>query len=429
MYNASTLENKLRVVTESIPGSRSVCIGILVAAGPQQEPQDKMGLAHLTEHGFFLGTSGRDSRAISRLVDETCGTVGAFTSRDYTCFYAHIMRDYRPFAWDLLGDLLLNSTFPESRILKERDIVMQEIGISHDHPESRLNDTIKRSIWPNHPLGRPVAGDCDSVSRLTREDIIYFVGQNYTPDRMIVAAVGDIDHASTVTDAQDSFWRLLGATQPSEPTVCEFESSVLVQTSNVSHSYFSLAFPGRKYDCHDRYSLYALNTLLGGGMSSRLYTRLREQLSAVYEISSSYDAYQHAGALLIDGATSPENLPVVVNAVMQELAELAQDGVDEEELHRTKMHIRGQHLLATDSSHTRMSRLLTQQFYFDRMIPEEEILAAIDDLTGDALQREAQLMLESNKRAMATLGPENTNMPAEMLQEILFQDFSPALHS
>ncbi len=424
MQKCSTLDNQLRVVTESVPGSRSVAIGILVAAGPQNEQENKAGLAHLTEHGFFLGTSGRDSNAISRLVDETCGQVGAFTSRDYTCFHAHIMHDYRPFAWDLLGDMLLNSTFPEERILQERDVVLQELGISHDRPQSRLNDCLKRSIWPKHPLGRPVGGDPDSVSSLTREDVIYFAGQNYMPDRMVIAAVGDIDHEATVAEARDSFWRLLGTSQPEEQLPCDFESAVIMQTSEVSHAYFSIALPGRPYNSENRYGLHALDTLLGGGMSSRLYTQLRESLGLVYDVGSSYDAYKAAGTLMVEGVTSPEMLHQVVNVVMQQVAEIAQDGVDEEELHRVKLQIRGRHQLASDSIHTRMSRLLTQEFYGRTTLAEESVLSAVDDLTRDDLQQEAQLLLAANKRAIATIGPANNGLSTGELQEILFQDFS-----
>jgi len=424
MQNSSTLDNQLRVVTESVPGSRSVAIGILVAAGPQDEQDDKAGLAHLTEHGFFLGTSGRNSREISQLVDETCGQVGAFTSRDYTCFYAHIMHDYRPFAWDLLGDMILNSTFPEERILQEREVVLQELGISHDRPRTRLNDVLKRSIWPKHPLGRPVGGDPDSVSSLTREDVIYFVGQNYMPDRMIIAAVGDIDHEATVAEARDSFWRLLGTSPPAEPPPCDFESAVLMQNCDVSHSYFSIAFPGRPYNSANRYGLHALDTLLGGGMSSRLYTQLRESMGLVYDVSSSYDAYNAAGVLMVEGVTSSENLGQVVSIVMQQVAEIAQDGIDEEELHRIKLQIRGRHQLASDSIHTRMSRLLTQEFYGRSTVEEEAVLSAVDDLTRDDVQREAQQVLDPEKRAIATIGPGNDGMSTEELTEILFQDFS-----
>lgn len=419
MRQTSILDNQLHIVTETIPGAQSVCIGVMSAACPQNEPEDKGGLAHLTEHSFFLGTSARDAFEICQLADSTCGNIGAFTARDYTCFYAHIMRDYRPFAWDLLGDILLNSTFPAEGIANERDIILQEIGAAHDHPQTRLNDLLKRSIWPKHGLGRPVTGDADSLSRLTREDVIYFVGQNYLPDRMVVAAVGDVDHDTAVAEAQDSFWRMLGNSQAADDRSCEFESTTIAQTSGVSHAYFSMAFPSRPFADPDRYRTHALNTILGGGLSSRLYTRIRQQMHAVYEVNASYDAYRAAGTFTIDGVTSPEYLGKVLSAAFCEIDEIAQHGVDEEDMHRTKMQLQGQYLLAGDSSHTRMSRLLTQQFYFGRTFDEQEVIEQIDGLCGEDLQLEAQRMLQSSRPTIAVLTPDHSDVSVNELRDIL----------
>lgn len=415
MFESTILDNQLRIVTEHVPGARSVSLGVLVDAGPQDEPDSKRGIAHLTEHALFLGTSGRDAGQISRLIDEAGGQMGAFTSRDYTCFSAHIMDDYGPFAWDLLGDILLNSTFPEEGLVRERDVVLQELGICQDDRSKNIHDLLKRSIWPEHPLGREVAGDIESVKTLNREDVIYFVGQNYVPDRMVIAAVGNVDHEQAVSQAQDAFWRLLGKSGPRESKPCEFRTAITVESSAIAHSYFALACPSEPYNSPDRYSVHALNSIIGGGMSSRLYTTLRETNGWVYDIHSSYHAYRDAGATIVEGIAFPDMLTKILDVVMEELEKIAQDGVGDDELWRTKMKMRGQHQLASDSMNTRMSRLLTQQFYFDRPLPGQEIIQRLSDVTGESIQDAAKRQLESREFGLTVVGPEDREFSEEQL--------------
>lgn len=406
MFESTLLDNQLRIVTEHIPGARSVSLGILVDAGPQDEPEDKRGIAHLTEHALFLGTGGRDTQQISRLIDEAGGQMGAFTTRDYTCFSAHIMDDYGPFAWDLLGDILLNSTFPEDDLLRERDVVVQELGICHEDRSKKIHDVLKRSIWPNHTLGREVAGNIETVRELSREDVIYFVGQNYLPDRMTIVAVGNVDHEQAVGQAQDVFWRLLGNSNPRKPTTCDFHSAITILPNPTSHSYFALAFPSVPYQSTERYSVHALNSIVGCGMSSRLYSTLREKYGWVYDIHSSYHAYRDAGTMVIEGIALPDTLTQILDKTREEIEKIANDGIGEDELWRTKMKMRGQHQLASDSMNTKMSRLLTQQFYFQRPLLDEEVIQGLSDVTSESIQRAAQQQLVSGDCGLTVVGPE-----------------------
>lgn len=422
MHETSVLGNRLRVITEHVPGAKSVSIGILVDASPQDEPTNKRGIAHLTEHALFLGTSGRDAKQISCLIDEAGGQMGAFTTRDYTCFSSHIMDDYCPFAWDLLGDMLLNSTFPEEGLMRERDVVLQELGICSANHSKQLHDRLKRAIWPHHPLGREVAGDVESVSRLTREDVIYFVGQNYLPDRMIVAAVGNVAHQDAVAQAGDAFWQLLGQSSPRKRQPCEFHSAIeLIPASSISHSYFAFAFPSTPYNSENRYSVHALNSIIGGGMSSLLYAKLRESLGWVYDIHSGYQAYRDAGTLVIEGIAYPETLTKILAVTLEEIERIANDGICEEQLWRTKMQVRGQHQLASDSLHTKMSSILTQQFYFGRPLVDDAVAQELGNVTCESIQTEAKRLLESNKIGIAIVGSEQGEHLKDQLHETLDQ--------
>ena len=199
MIQRTELSNGIRVVTEEVPGTRSVCVGAQVAVGSIHDPTGQSGLAHFAEHALFQGTSGRDASEISRMIDQAGGHMGAFTSRDYTCFHAHVMQDYTPFAIDLLADILLNSTFPEEHLARERQAIVNEIKLNHDEPFSRINDLLRSKMWPGQPHGLPVSGDIEAVSNITREDVIYFVGQNYLPDRLIISAAGAVKHCLLYT--------------------------------------------------------------------------------------------------------------------------------------------------------------------------------------------------------------------------------------
>ena len=397
------LDNNLRVITEVVPGTRSTSIGILVNASPQTEPSNKRGVAHLLEHAVFLGTSSRSARDISAMIDEAGGQMGAFTSRDYTCFHAHTMDDYGPYAWELLGDIFLNSTFPEDALMRERDVVLQELGMYQRDQSAKLHEILKRNIWPNHPLGREVAGTPESVCHLNREDVIYFLGQHYLPDNMTISMTGNIDHDHAVAQATDTFWRLLGSTKPSKSLPCEFESTVTIGKSESPHAHCALALPSEPYQDESRYSVHTLNTILGGGMSSRLFSKLRESLGWVYDVHSSYDAYRDGGAIIIEGICAAEDLMKILSHIVQEFEAIANDAVTEEELCLVKRKIMGQHQLASDSVNTRMSRILTQDFYFDRPLDEEEISSGISDVTCESIQKAAQKMLEPERIGISAL--------------------------
>jgi len=289
------LTNGIRIATETVPGARSVSIGVLIDAGPQDDPAGKWGLAHFTEHAFFQGTSNRDAVAISRLMDVAGGQMGAFTGRDYTCYYANVLSDYCPYALDLLGDILLNSTFPEDNLQREKLAILHEIDNACDNPYDRIHSRLKDLMWPHSALGRSILGTRDSVQRFTREDVIYFAHNHYLPDRMILAASGDLNHDHFVAQTQDAFWRMLGTSLPRHPVTTRPQGGVVMDHASVSQAYFAIGIPTGNYADENRYLLHLLNCLLGGGMSSRLFYSLREERGLVYHIQSEVHAYRDAG--------------------------------------------------------------------------------------------------------------------------------------
>ena len=410
MYKKSTLENGIRIVTETIPGLRSISIGILIDAGLRNESPDQSGLAHLVEHVMFGGTSSRNAAQISQLMDEAGGRMGAFTTRDYTCYFASVLDDYRTYALDLLGDILLNSIFPPKSLEREKSAILREITTSYDMPDQRSHDLLKAIAWPGHPLGRPIAGRPESLKRLTREDVIYFVHEHYLPDRFIIAAAGNVEHEDFVAQVRDAFWRMMGRSPATVECPPVFQSKVAIEHMPVSQAYFSLGIRACPYAHPDRYALHVLNGVLGGGFSSRLFRRLREHRGLAYHIGSEDHAYRDDGMLVVEGSTAPEYLLQVLRLTIDEMWKLvcAEQPINEEELWKATMQIRGQHLLSGENSNTRMSRLASQGLYFNGHISDEEILSHIESMDIRMLQRLAGETLADSLRqaSLAVVGPE-----------------------
>lgn len=432
----TVLENGLRVVTEPVPAVRSISMAVLADAGPGLDPPGKEGLAHLVEHLMFQGTSTRDALAIARLMDDAGGQIGGFTSRDYTCYAATVLDDYRTYALELLGDILLNSTFPDAALERQQRAIVCEIEARRDSVEHRLETNLKQLAWSGTLLGRPIAGSPESVLRLKRADVLRFVADSYLPEHMIVAAAGRVDHDDFVSQVRDAFWRL-GSDQglPSAPPPATATTAaagrcdplpgrVSLEHRPLAQAYFSIALPAGPYADPERYPLFLLDRILGGGISSRLFRRLREEEGMVYDIGSQLHCYRRAGLWLIRGSTAPQNLSAALRKVLVELTGLLSGsrGADEEELVRARRQLSAQHLLGGENPHTRMSRLATQELYFGRSLSTEEIVVGIEAVNEDALLSRAQALRAAarGRLCLAVLAPDEPRWYGnESLEELL----------
>lgn len=423
MPQLARLPNGLRVLTEPVAGVRSVALGLLVEASPHEDPETRAGLAHLTEHALFCGTLTRSASALSRMMDEAGGQVGGFVTRDYSCYQACVPGDYATYALELLGDILLNSTVPAESLEREQQAILREIGLDDDSPVTRVGQMLKATIWPDHALGRTICGQPDSILAATRDDVLGFLGRHYTPDRMILAAAGAVDPDLFLPQAEDAFWRLSGHAGTRLSVPCHPQSGCRIETADVSQAYFAIGLPAGRYTDSERYALFVLNSILGGSLGSRLLQTLRDDTGLVYDISSEVHAYRDAGLLVIQGATAPDRLLPVLSLVMQEIVAMA-DGsrpLDDEELCTARRQLQGQHLLASESTHSVMSRLLTQQVYFGRQLPVDEILGSLqkvtlDDLTGLV---ETRIVPALEHAAITALVPANAIQIEQEIREFL----------
>ncbi|MEZ5402324.1 MAG: pitrilysin family protein [Bryobacteraceae bacterium] len=385
----TVLDNGVRVVTESIPGMRSLSIAVSIECGSADESAEEAGLSHLCEHLVFQGTSTRSRLRIARQIDDAGGQVGAFTSRDYTCYTAAVLGEYSFHALDLLGDLVLNPTFPEQALEFEKRAVLAEIARAADEPSRRAQELAWAACWPDHPLGRPIAGSPELVEGYTREDVIYFFHRHYSPNRTIISAAGNLKHDEFVSQVQDVFWRMYGESSRPRVGPAGFHGGAHGVDIPSAQSYFCLALPAPEYSSPDRYAVHALCKALGGNLSSRLFRRLREERGLVYEVSSDYNAYRGGGLVSIEGSAHPELLAETLGettAVARDLLTGAEP-IELEELWRVRTQIRSEHLLSSESTHTRMMRLAVQEIYFGRQMPSTEILDAVQELDLEPVHR------------------------------------------
>ncbi|WP_028581987.1 M16 family metallopeptidase [Desulfogranum japonicum] len=401
MLNQSMLNNGIRIISKQMPSVRSFSIGFLFDASPAHEATEKNGVAHLTEHLMFKGTRNRQGEEIARLMDSTGGSMGGFTTRDYTCYSATVLDDYRTYVIDVMGDMFINSLYEEESVAREKDSIGYELAEAADRPDILAHENLKEHIWLGHPLGRSIGGRIADVKRLTRQDVKDFAENCYAGNRLIIAAAGNLQHSDLVENINDVMWSMKagdrGFTVPAPPV---FRPGGVVAHQNVGQTYFSIGVHAAPYADRYRYHIHLLTTIFGGGVSSRLFYQLRQRLGLVYDVGAEYQAYRDDGLIVIEGATTPELLERVVFLIFEELEGIAtgEKAITEEELWIAKMQLKGQQLLASESSQSCMSSLLTQVFYFGRYIPPDEIVEQIDAITVEDLNKVAQ---EVVKQGMA----------------------------
>jgi predicted Zn-dependent peptidase len=409
MYQKTILENGIRVVSESMPSVRSVAIGMIVDAGLREEHPLKNGLAHLVEHLMFQGTASRDALQIARLMDEAGSRIGGFTTRDYTCYSATVLDDYRTYALELFGDILLNSNFLSEDVAREKEVVLREINACDDLPDQRVDSLLKAHIWAGQALGRPITGSAGTVRALTRQDVMDFFNSHYVSDRLIVAAAGNLDHQDIVSQVRDAFWCMRGRPQPAGSQALRYQAGSAVAHMMVSQVYFSIGIKTYPYTHPDRYGLHIVNKILGDGISSRLFRGIREQ-GLAYDIRSEYHAYRDGGLLVIEGSSNPVHFQKVFAQTVAIAWNLisGRDPLKAYELLRAKNQIKGQHIIGAEDPNTRMSRLVTQELYFGGHISAAQIVSSIDAVTIRSLEDLTLQELAQNfpEAAVAVVGPE-----------------------
>jgi predicted Zn-dependent peptidase len=401
---ATRLANGVRVLSERLPDLASVTVGIWVENGSRYEREDQAGISHFLEHLFFKGTERRTAAQIAEEIDAVGGVLNAFTGKEYTCYYAKVLREHVPLALDLLADIFTQSRFASDEIERERTVIIQEISEVEDRPDDYVHELFNLAFWPGHPLSRPIAGSAESVSRFHRDDFLRFLDTRYRPDRILVAAAGDLAHEDLVAVAERNFGALSGSAPSLDGGPPEPRPGVSVHAKSLEQVHLCLGTPGIPQADPDRYAAHLLNLALGGGMSSRLFQEIRERRGKAYTVYSFLSSYCDAGYTGFYVGTSPEWVREVVEVIRAELERVTRDGLAPAELVRVKNQMKGNMLLGLETSDSRMSRLAKNAIYFGRDVTLEEVAVGIDGVTNEDVVRICQRLFRPRSLALTVLG-------------------------
>jgi predicted Zn-dependent peptidase len=405
VYKKTTLPSGLRVLTETMPSVRSASLGIWADVGSAVETRARRGVSHLVEHMLFKGTSKRTARQIAETMDGVGGNLNAFTDKETTCYYAKVIDRHVPLAMDVLSDMFLNSSFDPQELAKEQKVVLEEIKMYEDSPDELIHDLFLQTMWHDSDLGDPTIGFNDTVQALTPDDLRAHMRSHYAPDSIVVAAAGNVDHDEFVALVSEYFATFAGTSEKHTPDSPRLTPGNLVRHKDSEQAYVVAGTRGLSVRDDRRYALSLLDTLLGGGMSSRLFQEIREKRGLVYTVYSFQAAYRAAGLFGVYAGTSPENVQACIDLIAEQFKALREVRVDEAELHLAKEHIKGNLTLSLESTSSRMIRLGRNEFALGRNVEPEEIEQKIDAVTAADVQDVAGALLRDEDLGLCIIGP------------------------
>ena len=408
----TVLPGGLRVVTEQVPGVRSVAVGVWVGVGSRDETRSLAGASHYLEHLLFKGTRNRSALQISSAIDAVGGELNAFTGKEYTCYYARVLDEDLPLAVDLVCDLVTASVVSAADVEAERGVILEEIAMRDDDPSDVVHEEFAAQLFGDGPLGRPILGTVESVGALSRTAVAGYYRRRYRPQDVVVAASGSLEHAAVVRlvrDACAAAGFLDGDARPSPPRGATRRrpatlSGVRLVPRATEQANLVLGVPGLAREDERRFTLSVLSTALGGGMSSRLFQEVRERRGLAYSVYSYAQQHADAGLFGVYAGCQPGKVDEVLDICREELARVRADGLGEEELARAKGQLRGSLVLGLEDTGSRMNRLGKSELVHGRLMTVEQSLEHIDDVTGDDVLDLARELLAAPP-ALAVVGP------------------------
>lgn len=404
MIQTSTLPSGVRVLTETMPHVRSATIGIWADVGSSAEPSEQRGISHLVEHMLFKGTRRRTAQRIAQDMDGIGGNLNAFTDKESTCYYAHVMDRHLPIAIDILGDMFLHSLFDADELRKEQQVVLEEIRMYDDSPDEIIHDLFTRTMWRGSQLGEPTIGYAETVAAFERQNLKTWMQQRYTPQTVLVTAAGNLIHADIVELVGAAFAGFAGMASSPPADNPQLTPGISLTFKETEQAYVMLGSRGLSLRHDDRYGLSVLDTILGGGMSSRLFQEVREKRGLAYSVYSFQQGYREAGLFGIYAGTSPDRVQECIDVISDEL-DGALAGVSSAEVTLAREHLKGNLTLALESTSSRMMRLGRNELVYGRQVSVEELESEIDAVDTAAVDRVAKAVLAPELRGLCVLGP------------------------
>jgi len=401
------LSNGLTVLTEAMPHLRSISMGAWIGTGSRDEESPVNGISHFVEHMVFKGTTSRSAKQIAREVDTIGGNLDAFTGKEMICFNIKVLDENVVPALDVLADLVLHPTFTSEEIVREQGVILEEIKMDEDNPDYLVHEVFTQNFWKHDPLGRPILGTKKTVSSFNQQIVFDFYASRFTPRNMVFSAAGNLDHDTFVAQVEQQFSSLAASSDghlPKMTTPIATPHITLKRKKSLEQVQVCLGVPAPPVNHPDRYGVYLLNTMLGGGMSSRLFQTVREDQGLAYAIYSEMNPFRDTGSLCIFAGTAVDNTEKVLQLTMQELRRLKENSVSEGELKRAKDQLKSNIVIGLESSSSRMANLARQEMYFGRFFGVDEITREIEAVTTADIQLLAQQLFRPEAIALTLLG-------------------------
>jgi predicted Zn-dependent peptidase len=399
------LPNGLTVISEQMQHIRSVSIGVWIKTGSRDEEPKSNGISHFIEHMLFKGSTNRSAEAIARQVDSIGGNMDAFTAKECICFNMKVVDEHLPVAMDVLSDLVLHPLFKDKDITREKGVILEEIKMDEDSPDYLVHEIFTQSFFQDHPLGKPILGTRDTVRTFKRTSVVDFYRRCFTPENIIVCAAGNLEHKRFVDLVKKHFGQMKPVKKGKRSSRPTTASRIMLRNKkSLEQVQICLGVPSYPIAHEQRYASYLLNSLLGGGMSSRLFQNIRERQGLAYAIYSDLSPYRDTGCLCVYAGTSRESAAKVVTSVVRELYRLKSETVSAEELRRSKDQLKGSLMLSLESSTSRMSNLARQEMYFDRFFTLDELIERIELVKAEDLRGMAEEFFHTESIAVTVLG-------------------------
>lgn len=399
----TTLDNGMTILTDNMPHLESASLGVWVKAGSRSEYDHEHGISHLLEHMAFKGTGARSARQIAEEIETVGGDLNAATSVEHTGYFARILKDDVTLAADILADILQNSTFDPGELAREQHVIVQEIGASRDNPDDHVFDLFQEAAFPEQPIGRTILGTVDSVQGFDRDAIRAYMERNYVGDRMVIAAAGNVDHDRLV-DVADRHFSGLKANGAPDPNQARYVGGEHRLQRDQEQAHLVLGLEGRAYNTDGFYAAQILASILGGGMSSRLFQEARERRGLCYSVYAFHWAFADSGVFGIAAATGEDELGELVPVILDELRRATED-ISEEEVVRVRNQIRAGLLMSLESPSARAGQLARQQILWGRPIALDETVERINRITADRVKQVARQIFDTDRPSLASIGP------------------------
>lgn len=401
----TTLSNGLRIISNHVPGMHSTAIGIWCDVGTRYEQAEQNGIAHLVEHMLFKGTPSRDAYKIAETIENVGGQMNAYTSREFTAYYIHLLKEDSLLGLDILADMVLNHTFPEEELEKEREVILQEIGMTHDTPDDLIFDLFQETAYPGQALGAPILGSPQTVRAMPQPSLFEYTKQFYAPERLVISAAGSIDHDILVKKCEELFSTHASSFTKDAAPQARYEGGVYRgHRTELEQVHIVLGFQGIPRIAENYQTAQLLSLITGGGMSSRLFQEIREKRGLVYSIYSSNSGYRDDGMFEIYAGTGEQSIKELIPVVCEELNKLRHERVDDTELARAKAQLKANILMGGESMLSRANRQATYLMNFNKPENIERTLESIDAVTPDNI-RDMAARFFSSTPTLAALGP------------------------